>query len=219
MKPTRASYSSITTFETCPASYEYAYLSDNPIDSSSPATRRGTRLHKACEDYLKGITPITRLPVELLPIKDYLSVFLQLQAISEEVWLVNRDWGTQDEEDSNTFIKGVVDIHYVLDNSLFIVDLKTGKAYPEHADQLQLYALMGLIKYPEVKEALVSAVYLDGPGDITRYARDQLEGLKIFWGNRVLNLLNATEYPFTPSRESCKWCPYAKSKKGPCNYG
>lgn len=221
MKPTRTSYSALTTFENCPAEYSFSYLSGERIDNSSPASRRGTRLHLACEDFLNGKLPFAQLPVELYPIRDFLSIYKQLEAKAEEVWLVDRDWNIQypHEEDENTLIKAVVDIHYVLDGSLYVIDLKSGKEYPEHKDQLQLYAVMGLLKYPDVSQVVTSALYLCGVGEVTTYTRDQLEGLKMFWNARALLQINAKSYPATPSASACRWCAYAKSKSGPCEHG
>ena len=221
MKPTRTSYSALTTFENCPASYAFDYLSGESIDSSSPASRRGTRLHLACESFLKGTLPFANLPIELYPIRDFLSIYKQLGALAEEVWLVDRDWNLQHphEEDEATMIKAVVDIHYTIDDVLYVVDLKSGKEYPEHKDQLQLYSVIGLLKYPQVKEVRASALYLCGVGEVTTYSRDSLEGLKMFWKNRALIQLNANLYPATPSTSACRWCQYAKSKAGPCEHG
>lgn len=221
MKPTRTSYSALTTFEDCPAKYSYRYLTGEYIDSSSPATRRGTRLHLACESFLKGALPFANLPIELYPIRDFLSVYKQLGALAEEVWLVDRDWNIQrpHEEDEATMIKAVVDIHYAIGDVLYVIDLKSGKEYPEHKDQLQLYSVIGLVKYPQIKEVRASALYLYGAGEVTTYSRDSLEGLKMFWKNRALIQLNANLYPATPSTSACRWCQYAKSKAGPCEHG
>lgn len=218
-KPTRVSYSAIATFEECPAEYHYDYISGERIDASSPALNKGNRLHKNVENYLKGDILVEQLATELYPIRDYLVTFKQLEARSEEVWLVNRDWEVEEQESENTFIKAITDVHYLLTPTLFIVDLKSGQRYPEHADQLHLYALMGLVKYPEAEKVMVSALYLDGPGPQYTYHRKDLEGLKLWWTARANRVLDAIEYPPTPSASSCKWCSYAKSKKGPCEHG
>ena len=51
--PTRWSYSSLSTYESCPAKWYYGYIV-GLTGEPSPAMARGTRLHADCENYVKG---------------------------------------------------------------------------------------------------------------------------------------------------------------------
>lgn len=216
-KPTRTSFSALTTFEACPLSYKLYYM-DGHKSEAGAAAQRGTRLHTACERYLKGEIELQKLSIDFLQIKSQLHIMKELKAKAEEVWLIRDDtWEFQDEESPETSFKAIVDIHYVVSKTLFIRDLKSGRRYPEHDDQLQAYALCGMLRYPEVDNVDVGALYLEGPAPSTVYPRAMLPHLQTFWKGRWDLLFNATEYPATPSRDACYFCNYPKM--GLCDVG
>jgi len=216
-RPTRTSYSALSTYEGCPFSYAQYYL-EGARDEAGAAAQRGTRLHTACERFLKGEIPQERLPIDFWKIKTLLVQLRDMGAIAEEVWLVDKDWKHQDLEDENTRLKALTDIHYLLEDTLHVKDLKTGRNYPEHEIQLQLYAMLGLLKYPHIDRAEVSAVYVDDgvEAHVQVYHRGMLEHLIAHWQERMDKLFTATEFPPTPNPEACKWCKLKKSKGGPC---
>lgn len=218
MRPTRASYSSITTYEACPLSYKLYYLDGHKTEGGSAAAR-GTRLHTACEKFLKGEIDHTKLSLDFRAIKGQLSIMKDLGAKAEEEWNCDQQWNFQPAEDDTTLIKAFVDIHYVMGKELTIFDLKTGKPYPEHFDQLQLYTVMGFSRYPEVQTITVAPLYLDGPVPPTTYTRPILPHLQDFWKTRARAPVEAQEFPATPSGEACRWCDYKKSKGGQCEFG
>jgi RecB family exonuclease len=172
----------------------------------------------ACERYLKGEIPQERLPIDFWKIKPVLLALKDAGAIAEEVWLVDRDWVHQDLEDENTLLKALTDIHYLTEDTIHITDLKTGRNYPEHEIQLQIYAVLGLLKYPTHNRVRVSALYVDDgvEGHVHVYHRGMLPHLLEHWQERIDKLFNATEFPPTPSAEACKWCKLKKSRGGPC---
>ena len=217
-KPTRTSYSALTTFEACPLSYMLYYLDGHKTEAGA-AANRGTRLHEACEKFLKGEIEITKLSIDFFKIKQLLQHYKDLGAKAEEVWLCDNDGNYQEEENAATRFKAVVDIHYVIGKTLYIVDLKTGRAYPEHADQLQAYATIGFARYPEVEAVEVAPLYLEGLGHPTGYNRAFHPHLVNFWRGRWDKLFDTNEYPATPSLDACRYCQYRASKMGLCVYG
>jgi len=216
-KPTRTSYSALTTFEDCPFSYQTYYL-DGLKGEAGAAANRGTRLHFACERFLKGEIDISQLSIDFRTIKTMISMMKDLKAKAEEVWLCDDEGTYQEVEDERTKFKAIIDIHYVIGTTLYIFDLKTGRALPSHADQLQAYAVLGFARYPEVTEVEAAPLYLEGPGSPTKYPRALLPHLLNFWKARWNILFGANEYPATPSVEACKWCDYKASKGGPCEH-
>lgn len=218
-KPTRTSYSALTTFEACPRSYKLYYLDEIKVESDKAAANRGTRLHLACERYLKGDIPYEKLPIDFRLIKLLLEDFKRKGAVPEQEWLIRDDtWEIQAEETPETSFKAILDIHYVEGDTLYIYDLKTGRKYPEHEDQLQAYALVGLCRYPEVQQAVVAALYLEGLGNPTPYHRAMLPHLQDRWKERWDKLFTTHEYPPTPSLDACRWCDYKATKGGQCEY-
>jgi len=217
MKPTRTSYSAMTTFESCPKSYALYYLEGHKTEAGA-AANRGTRLHTACERFLKGEIELQQLSIDFFQIKAQLHIMKECGAKSEEVWLLSDDpWALQEVEDDTTRFKSIVDIHYVIGETLFIRDLKSGRRYPEHDDQLQGYALVGFHRYPEVTQVDVAALYLEGPAPSMVYPRAMLPHLQTFWKGRWDIVLGAEEYPATPSQDACRYCKYPKM--GLCDVG
>ena len=216
-RPTRTSYSALTTFEDCPLSY-FEYYMNGRKDESGPAAQRGTRLHTAAERYLKHEIDSDRLPIDFWKIKSVLVEYRNIGAIAEEVWLIDKDWNHQRIEDEHTRLKALTDIHYLTEDTIHIVDLKTGRNYPEHEDQLQVYALLGLLKYPHLDRVTVGALYVDDGvmGHNHTYLRGMLEILKQRWLERMDALFTATEFPATPSEKACRYCKLRKSKGGSC---
>lgn len=216
-KPTRTSFSALSTFEECPKRYEISYLHgvENKVGA---AAERGTRLHLACERFLKNEIPIQKLPLDFKRIREELEKYRLVNAKAEEVWLCTHDGTYQEVEDEHTRFKAVVDIHYRFGDKLIIRDLKTGQSYPEHDDQLQAYALLGFSRYPDVKEVIVAPLYLEGLGSEKTYTVDDRPYLLAFWQVRWGNLFAATEYPANPAPKTCRWCSYRASKGGPCDY-
>lgn len=219
-KPTRTSYSGLTTYETCPLWYKLHYIDGLQRDTSGPAARRGTRLHLSCEKFLKGELTKDQLPIEFFKIFNNLEQLLSVKAKAEEEWLVGRDWKIHKEEQPDTLLKAIVDIHWLspCKDVLFILDLKTGQQSSSHGDQLQLYAAMGFARYPFVDEVSVAPLYLEGEAPPTRYFRENAGGIQQFWKSRALLAIDADSYPPTPSKEACQWCPYKKAKGGPCEF-
>lgn len=216
--PTRWSYSSLSTYESCPARWKYGYL-DNIYSPPSPAMVRGTRLHLDCENYLKG--NLMRVPYELSKVALKLDDLVRNKAKSEEVWLLDKDWATTK---SAPWIKAIVDVHWVEPKGdvLHVRDFKSGREYPDHREQLELYALIGMCVYPEVKRAEYGAIYLDtghvsNEGAILR--GDLMNSKQKSWHDRAIRIFEDKTFIANPSTNNCKWCDYSAKKGGPCLAG
>ncbi len=219
-RPTRASYSAISTHESCGAAYYFSYIAG--MDQySGPAAGRGTRLHTSGELFLRGELAHEKLPVDYWKVKPMMQEYKKRKAQPEVVWRVDREW-TVVEEDDKTFLKCVIDIHWRERKTLHIRDLKTGNIYQrEHTDQLQLYGTVGLVQYPAVKEVVVGGVYID-QGYISceaTYPRKMLPYLMEHWTERAMRVLTDEEFRPNPSPANCKYCAYNGKKGGPCAAG
>ena len=208
-KPTRTSYSALTTYEECPLAYKLGYI-DKISTPSGAAADRGTRLHLACERFLLGEIDSPKLPIDFYAIKQFLIEAKEHGAKAEEVWLIDNEWNLQPEEDNTTRFKAVVDIHYVEGDVLHIWDLKTGKSYPEHADQLEAYAVIGFSAYTGINSVQVKALYLDQFGHHAVYQRALATYLRKKWQERWSKLFVEKEWSPTPGPNACRWCHYAK---------
>ena len=215
-KPTRWSYSSLSTYKSCPAKWKFSYIDNIPWDAS-PAMSRGTRMHKMAEDFVTG--EIDFVPNEIKKIGPSLLLYKGLGASAEAVWLLDKDWKPTDVEAGNTWIKAIIDLHYVLNGVLYAKDYKSGQMYDEHRDQLELYGIMGLQLYPEVKRVETSAVYMDTghEGVEGSIIRPMLPKMIDKWHGQAETMFADNDYDPKPGN-ACRWCPYAKAKGGPCLY-
>lgn len=214
----RTSYSALSKYEECPLKYKLSYI-DYIKYSSGPAAARGTRLHTGCERFLKGEIPATALTVDFMKIRPILERIKELGAKAEEIWLIRDDtWEYQAEETPETTFKAIVDIHWIEDDILHIRDLKTGRPHASHYTQLEVYAVLGFSRYPEVKEIVVAPLYLEGEGDKAHYTKGLEPFIRQFWKEKWDKLYGATEFPATPSNNACQFCSYKKSKGGECEW-
>lgn len=216
MKPTRASYSAISTYDDCAAQYAFSYVQGLPWPSGVAATR-GKRLHTASEMAIDKQIGLELLPREFKPFMQDYANMLQAGAISEEIWCTSREWGWVPFNDPATLMKAIIDLHWVDGKVLEIIDVKSGRIYPEHVEQLQLYATMGMSLYPAVDKCRVRGMYLDEAKYDSEavYPRTMLPFLQKFWTNKADRMLNDTEF-LTTEGVHCNRCPYRKSLGGPC---
>lgn len=212
-RPTRHSYSSISTYEECPAKYAYSYLYNLPWPSSA-AMERGTRLHKLGEDYFKeAAAPI---PYDLRRIGHLINTAKARGAEPEQVFLVTHAWAPT-EDQSKAWVKAIVDYHWVEPGVVYVRDFKSGREYPSHREQLELYSILGLLKYPHVERAESAAVYIDGGYEAqdASIIRPMLPYLINKWQSKIVRIEQDNDFIANPGG-ACRWCPYAASAGGPC---
>jgi hypothetical protein len=106
--------------------------------------------------------------------------------------------------------------------TLYVEDFKTGREYPGHKDQLELYAIKGMIIYPGVEKVDVAAIYIDQAcrGKEDRYLRTSLPKLIEKWNGWATTMMEDRVWDPTPSEDACKYCDFNKKRKGgPCDAG
>lgn len=161
------------------------------------------------------------VPFELRYIGKFLQEFSQKQAKPEVVWLLDKSWSPV-FNDECAWIKAIIDVHYYdADNRvLYIKDWKSGNSYPEHQKQLELYAIIGMLHYPEAERCDYGAIYIDAgvEGNTGSIIRPMVEPLRIQWHERAERMYADEEFAPNPGRW-CKWCPYSVVKGGPCAAG
>ena len=84
---------------------------------------------------------------------------------------------------------------YLVENDVppEVLKVDNGKVREEHEEQLSLYALAALVKFPEVNRVYVELWYLDQgvqvPKEPLAYARADLPDLKKLWGKNTAPML------------------------------
>lgn len=209
------SYSAISTYKKCPAKYNFAYNRRLPRGPAGPAAQRGLRLHQSVENLLLGKTDT--LDSEIEHYEDFFKSLRDIGAEPETKWGVTDDWQQCGFDDEAARLRGIVDIRLPLDGSVALYELKTGKVYEEHMQQMNMYATVELAK-GDTKEVQVIATYLDQntTKDIT-YTASMLNEYKAMW-NRTMDMIDAEHNWMANPQFSCKWCDYRKDNGGPCPF-
>ncbi len=138
---------------------------------------------------------------------------------------------------ANCWVRIKLDIAWqsdIVDDVLVIRDWKTGKFRPDQQDmyieQLELYALAGLLLHKHIEKVVPSLGYLDlgrvypdedqGEEEIVFYRKDIPMLIKL-WAKRTKAMLNDTKFAPRPNKW-CYNCHYRKANKanggGQCKY-
>lgn len=214
-RPTRHSYSSISKYKECPAAYGYGYIQRLPNPPTS-AMMRGTRLHKLAEDYMNASEEVP-VPFDIRKIGLKLYQLRSQGAKPEAVWCVNRNWEPCSEDDPDGWIKAVIDVHLLDNDVLKLHDYKSGREYPTHADQLELYSSIGLAWVRDAKRAESSAIYFDTghEGSQRSIIRDLLPHIRARTSADIGRMESDNEFRPRPGGH-CERCAFASKAGGPC---
>jgi hypothetical protein len=216
------SFSRWTTYESCPLKAKFLYV-DKLKEPDSSAQARGTAIHKLAEDYTTG--KIKTLPGEL---KAFATEFKKLRGLKPQVelqWAFTSSWSPTGWFDKNAWCRIKLDVLVMKHGQYVLVDHKTGRQYPEHIEQLELYALGGFCSISEAQEIEAQDWYLDvekltkGQDRILGedFKRDQLTELKDLWASRTRAMLLDLRFDPKPS-DKCRFCHFRKVNGGPCQY-
>lgn len=210
------SYSVLKDYETCPQRIKLKLLKA-PVPDVPPI--RGVEIHALAERFVRG--ELDRLPAELRR-------FEQEFEDERQMWVagtieVESEWGfTPDWEPVGWFdawLRVKCDQVQHLENSLSIVDHKTGKSFGNevpHLQQAQLYALAGFMRYPEINVIETVMRYLD-EGKSTRklWSRDK-DCIRLLnqYRKRVSYLMDDRILKPKANRMNCRFCRYSTNDTG-----
>lgn len=216
------SYSRLSVFEQCKRRAKLAYIDripeperPLPAGKTEHANDRGTRVHDAAERFVKG-------GIELIPeLEKFREEFIKLRELYskglvslEGDWAVDQDWSPVAWKSQDTWLRLKLDALYMYDKGRkgVVIDYKTGKLYGneiKHAEQGQLYQLAAFMRYPDLEELTVEFWYTD-LDEIRTTVYTRAQGLRFLKGfsDRGANFTTTENFPPSPSRFACKWCPY-----------
>ena len=209
------SYSRLSTFEQCPAKFDYLYVTKAVRDQGSEASEYGNRVHEVLELYGKGELNQETLTLEgkqtlerwgslvdTINAKSGDKYYEYQMAVTET--LEPCDWFSPD-----AFIRSIADVLVVDGTKAYCLDYKTGKV-KENPTQLQLFASMVFWHFPEVEEVRTSFIWLkfDEVTNATyqrKYADALWNGLKPRF-DQVIDTVELGVFDTKPSG-LCPWCP------------
>ena len=219
------SYSRLSTFESCPRKFEYLYVLKSIKDEGSTATEYGTRVHSALEEYAKEITKGEPTVAEAgMPLDDMETRGGEAGKWFPLVDLICRQPGTKYFEhqmavrrdktpcgwfDSEVWLRSIADVLVVNGKKAYCCDWKTGKK-KENPTQMQLFAAMVFLQFPEVEEVVTSFVWLVA-NDTTNatYHRRYADSLWTAIEPRLVRVQESVDSGVFVARPSglCPWCP------------
>lgn len=222
------SLSAWNLFDRCKFAYKCRYVLKlpDPRPPGGPA-QRGIDTHKTIEDNLLHSHPLTQ---ELE--NKWGSAFKEIKNYPFQVEhkiALDRNWqptnwlgGMMGEP---PWLKMVLDLKVQKGQGYTVYDWKTGKEYPEHYDQKELYALGVMSEHPEVKSIKSVHVYLDlGKQTAREYHRDSLNARRTQWNSKAQKMeefvkLGADHSGWIPEPNFlCRYCAYSKANGGPCKF-
>lgn len=232
------SLSKLGTFTKCRRRFLYAYIQRLP-GKSGVAASRGVDQHAHIERFFKEKTT---LPPDI-GVK-YTAWFEKLRGLehySENQLAMREGWLPCSWEDPAVWWKGVLDLKVLQRPKAWVFDWKTGKVYPDHEDQKELYSIATFVEHEDINEIEAWHIYLDLNGKDTKkiYTREQLPTLIAKWNvklapyQQALSILAGEYRTFGEETAKisaemmfvanptylCDYCPYSKGEGGPCQFG
>lgn len=149
------SYSRVNSFKQCPKKYYHLYVKKDVKDTGSVATRYGTLVHKAAEEYIKDGND---LPKKYDFMQRTLDAFNNIEGDKHcEIRLGVAKYDDAYEPTKffakDVWYRGIADLLILNEDKAYLIDYKTGKS-ANYADTKQLDLLAGavFINFPEVKK-------------------------------------------------------------------
>lgn len=199
------SYSSLNTFANCPRQYYLRYVSRQIPYQESDATKWGSEVHTALENYAKHGAP---LPPHLDSYRPLVDKILSLPGEKrfEYPLAFTRNLEPCSFDDESAWCRGVIDVLAVDGENGLCVDWKTGKVR-EDSDQLMLFAAMMFQQFSSLQRVKSLYVWLKYDKTTKRtYTREELPEL---W-QHFLAKARRLEHAY----DSNKWLP---NPSGLCN--
>jgi len=212
------SYSRMSLYKKCPASYEWQYvLGNKQAFVPGSAASRGLDIHQSIEDWYNGTGQLhDEIPDKMISHLGNTYSDTQVgkcQAHPEYEFAINADWEPCGFEDEEAVIRGYIDNLFLYKDKVVIHEYKTGREYPEHEEQKLLYGIIALTLWHQYSECLIEGIYLDLKKVVpTRVSRTFLKKMQDVWKRDIAKL----EVPIYPARPGihCRWCPKSSKQEG-----
>lgn len=217
------SLSKLGTFTKCRRRFLYSYIQNLKGTIQAPGAKdRGVAQHKIIEDYFGGKRE--DLPLDILRYKAWFDMLRELDFHQENKLAMLEGWLSCAWGDPKAWWKGVLDLKVLRAPKAWVFDWKTGKVYPDHEDQKELYTIATFVAHPEIEEIEAWHIYLDLKGKDTKkiYKREQLPSLITKWNAKLVPYMQALERYVPEEAETmfvtnpsylCDYCPYSRN---PC---
>lgn len=208
------SFSRLSTFEQCPAQFDYLYVSKRVVNQSNEHSEYGDRVHKVLEAKGKGTLDEGALSAEeKITLDKWGPIVDRITSQSgdkyfEHQMAVNRNLQPVGWFAPDVWIRSIADVLVVDGATAYCLDYKTGKV-KENPTQLQLFAAMVFWHFPQVETVKTSFVWLKFD-EVTnsRYERRFLGALWRALEPRFTKVQDIIELGVFETKPSglCPWC-------------
>lgn len=195
-----------------------------PPGKTEHANDRGSRVHEAAEHFVNGarqdlVPELHSFRKEFMRLRE----LYQLGVVSlEGEWGYDREWNPTDWKTAWHRSKLDILVH-TSKHSALVADVKTGRKTGnelKHGEQVQLYALDTVLRFPHLEEVTTELWYVD-QDEITSktFTRAQALKFKHSFDRRGEAITTCTEWPANANVITCRWCQYGGWGSGDCKAG
>jgi CRISPR/Cas system-associated exonuclease Cas4 (RecB family) len=227
------SFSRLSTFETCKLWAKLAYIDKIPEPprplppgKTEHANDRGSRIHEAGELFVKAevelIPELEKFAQEFQNLKD---LYKTGRVLLEVEWGFDRNWNPVAWMSSDVWARIKPDAVILSEDgtSAVCVDYKTGRKSGnevKHQQQMQLYQLAVLLRFPDIEKVTVELWYLD-QDELTSMVYTRKQGMRYLdsFTDRGDRLTTEEEFAPSPNQYGCRWCPFGPKGTGHCKVG
>lgn len=213
------SYSRYGTWKKCPAILRFQATSTEER-VQHPAAFRGNLVHKIVEEYLLGkitVETMSREPLDLSYYTSFLDILREQGAKPELPLALDSSWNVVPWDYPDRWWRGILDCVIDFEDHVVIYDWKTGKEYPDHREQREIYAAAYFALRP-VRQIKVFHTYLDDrKNTYTTFYEEDIPVLRKTWERRVEPMLADTVMAPNPGWH-CRSCQFSRDKGGPCQF-
>lgn len=212
------SYSSLTSYETCPRRFYLTRIVKTVSEPQTEATVHGNEVHKALEKYVGGTAALPDKYGAYRAVADKIRMTHGTRLLEMKFGLTKalKPCGFFD---SDVWARGVLDVAIVRDKEAVILDYKTGKRKPD-TDQLRLFAGAGLNLWPYIEKVKTGYIWLQtGQVDKEEYTREDNQQIMSEFAVRVHRMEESqakNNWPARPSGLCAAWCPVGRSNCEHC---
>ncbi len=116
------------------------------------------------------------------------------------------------------------DVSIFTSDTAEVYDWKTGKSFGnevKYMQQMQLYAIGGFMREPDLQYIDVTLGFLDDGKTRTKNFERGAKTNKLItrFTERGNRMTNCVDFRPNPSAMNCRWCPFGPGGTGACQYG
>jgi hypothetical protein len=209
------SHTKLSIYESCPQHKKFRYDMRLPQPVKSEQAARGTETHASIEDVLNKVS--RKLPVHMQPFRHVIEKVRSEDPFVEMQVGFDRDWKWADFQ--NGWGRGVIDSAYINGDEVHVQEWKTGRIYDEHEQQRRLYLLAACVQWPAARLYEIQTYYFDqGVKKRMSLLKSDMPPLRKNFTHRV-TVMEKDDIMAPRPGMHCRWCPYSKTKGGPCRKG